>query len=136
MSEARNALTLQWEIDGGDYVGAAKARKDFAARLRRFSQPQSDHQAAVLIFGELIANALKHGRGRVRAQLSVGSPYAVLCVQDDGNGFTLEHVRTPEKTQLGGRGLFIVKLLAPSLRVARDADGFRVIAELPVTLGR
>jgi anti-sigma regulatory factor (Ser/Thr protein kinase) len=124
-----------WEIDGGDYGSASRARKEFAAYIRRAGAPEPDCQAAILIFGELVANALTHGRGTVQASVCPGAPYAVLWVEDAGEGFTLDHVQQPVRGQLGGRGILIAKSLARSIHTARVGhDRFRVTVELPVQL--
>jgi anti-sigma regulatory factor (Ser/Thr protein kinase) len=124
-----------WKIDSGDYESAAGARKEFAAYLHDAAAPGSDCQAAILIFGELIANAVTHGRGSVQAYVGPGVPFAILWVEDAGEGFALERVEPPVSGQLGGRGLLIAKSLARSINAARVADDrFRVTVELPVRL--
>jgi anti-sigma regulatory factor (Ser/Thr protein kinase) len=124
-----------WHIESGDFVNAARARREFAAYIKRAAAPESDCQAAVLIFGELVANALLHGRGAVRSSVAPGDTCAILWVEDAGEGFALEGVRQPVQGQVGGRGIFIAKSLARSIRTARvGPDRFRVTVELPVRL--
>jgi signal transduction histidine kinase len=48
---------------------------------------------------ELIANALRHARGRVRARLTVSDTSATILLEDDGRGF-------PEGFVLAGRERF------------------------------
>jgi anti-sigma regulatory factor (Ser/Thr protein kinase) len=111
-----------WQIDGGDHQSALRARKEFAAYL-------------VLIFSELLANALTHGRGSIQASIGPGEPYAILYVEDAGTGFALERVQQPVRGQLGGRGILIAKSLARSMYAAHVSAGrFRVTVELPVRL--
>jgi anti-sigma regulatory factor (Ser/Thr protein kinase) len=124
-----------WQIGEGDYGSAGHARKEFAAFVQQVAAPDSDCQAAVLIFGELVANALKHGRGSVQAYVGPGAPFAILWVEDAGEGFALERVVQPIRGQLGGRGILIARSLARSIRAAHvDAGRFRVTVELPVRL--
>jgi len=81
----------------------------------------------------LVANALRHGRGPIQAQVGPGERYAVLWVEDAGSGFALERVKRPRRGQLGGRGILIASSLARSISVARvSGNRFRVTAELPV----
>lgn len=128
-------MDRHWLIESGDYTSAARARRDFATHLQRAAGPHSDCQAAILIFGELVANALTHGRGSVHAYVGPGSPHAILWVEDDGDGFSLEHVQQPTRGQLGGRGILIARSLSHSLSVGRAANQrFRVTVELPVQL--
>jgi anti-sigma regulatory factor (Ser/Thr protein kinase) len=124
-----------WQIDSGDYESGARARKEFSALIHQTTQPGSDCQAAVLIFGELMANALTHGRGTVQACVSRGAQHAILWVEDAGAGFALEGVAQPVRGQVGGRGILIVKALARSIRAGRVEDErFRVTVELPIRL--
>jgi anti-sigma regulatory factor (Ser/Thr protein kinase) len=126
---------MQWRIESGDYTGAVNARKQLAVHLVQRAEPKSDHFAALLIFGELVANALTHGRGLVEACVGPGSRCAILWVEDAGEGFVLERVPKPVSGKLCGRGIYIVTRLAPSVHVGRvEGDRFRVTAELPVRL--
>jgi signal transduction histidine kinase len=122
-----------WHIDSGDFQGASDARKDFADYLRQAAEPGSDCPAAVVIFGELISNALNHGRGSVQAVVAAAAPHAILWVEDAGEGFAPELVKQPLRGGPGGRGILIVSALARTLQAARVEGGrFRITVELPV----
>jgi anti-sigma regulatory factor (Ser/Thr protein kinase) len=124
-----------WQLDSGDYSMAARARKEFAAYIQQAAAPESDCQAAIFIFGELIANAVTHGRGTVQAYLRPSSPHAILWVEDEGEGFSLDLVPEPVRGQLGGRGILIAKSLARSIHATRVGnERFRVTVELPIQL--
>ncbi len=135
MRDTRQAVKRIWHIESGDYASASRVRKEFSAYLKQAAVPDSDCEAAVLIYGELIANALTHGRGPVRSSLGPGPTCAILWVEDAGEGFALERVALPARGQCAGRGIFIAKSLARSIHVARvKGDRFRVTVELPVRL--
>jgi anti-sigma regulatory factor (Ser/Thr protein kinase) len=126
-------MKRMWHIESGDFVNAARARREFAAYIKQAAAPESDCQAAVLIFSELVANALTHGRGAVRSCLTSGDTCAILWVEDAGQGFALEQVEQPAHSQVGGRGIFIAQSLARSIRAARiGSDRFRITVELPI----
>jgi two-component system, sensor histidine kinase PdtaS len=55
-----------------------------------------------LITAELITNAFKYGKGRVRVSLTPGTPALQLAVEDEGPGFPLTFP-TPQGTGLGMR---------------------------------
>lgn len=130
-------MERSWILDAGDVASASAARREFAAFIAGATTPNSDVDAAVTVFAELIVNAVQHGVGPVRAHVGPGEKCAVLCVEDDGPGFVLEEVRAPTSWTGGGRGIFLSRRLARSLRVTRiEGDGCRVTAELPIRLAQ
>jgi anti-sigma regulatory factor (Ser/Thr protein kinase) len=108
------------------------ARAEFVRILRCAAGPQADVEAAALAFGELVANAMRHGpRGEVRVSLRWDGNKATLLVSDSGAGFEL-NLRLPDNGQVGGRGLYIVNQLAGPVRVERTGGGCLVSVELPL----
>jgi len=85
-----------WHFLAKDVRGVTTARREFTAHLRRLSRSEANLEAAALIFGELIANAIKYGDDPITATLERGEQYARLVIEDGGAGFSCEHLPAPE----------------------------------------
>jgi anti-sigma regulatory factor (Ser/Thr protein kinase) len=124
-----------WSYVGSRTEQIACVRRD----VRRFLEEQadarrSDLDAAELVVGELLANAVRHG----------GPPYGVcidwhedppmLCVVDRGPGMRPLYP-APDPQSEHGRGLLLVRALAGEVVVdspTEDRSGTRVVVALPV----
>ncbi len=95
---------------------------------------EADMYPASLIFGELIANVVKHAPGGgVRVWLEPDGQRYALCIKDEGKGFTeLKPALPLDPHSESGRGLFLVTKMACHFEYRSD-DGFVVRAVLPVT---
>jgi two-component system sensor histidine kinase PhoQ len=102
-----------------------------------------DEGDAFEIFGNVLDNAAKWARRRVRAQASANTQQLTVCIEDDGPGFTdvhtiLQlHVRLDERVPGHGIGLTVVDELVAShggqLKLSnRPEGGGRVEIVLPV----
>lgn len=101
--------------------------------LRRYGADESDFFGAELIFGELLANVVRHAPGPVEVSLDWNADVPVLSVHDEEKPFdpVFELPRNP--LQESGRGLFLVKALAKSVVTCHvQNDGTKVIVTLPV----
>jgi anti-sigma regulatory factor (Ser/Thr protein kinase) len=104
-----------WHFLAKDVRGVTTARREFTAHLRRLSRSEANLEAAALIFGELIANAIKYGDDPITATLERGEQYARLVIEDGG-------------------GFAIATKLARSIRLEQLSDRFRITVELPVAI--
>ena len=122
-------MAATWRIAHGDLAAGSRARREFGAYLQTYATDPARQSAAELIFGELVANALKCSRTTVLVELYKDP--STLRVVDDGLCFDpVAILRAPIYSE-GGRGIQIVKTLARFLTVeARDAWCF-VTAILP-----
>lgn len=95
---------------------------------------ETDLFPAALIFGELMANVIKHAPpGGVRAWLETDGERFALCIHDAGHGFNPKVLcRRPDVHNESGRGLFIVRSVSHDLRAGDCEGGFMVRAVLPV----
>jgi anti-sigma regulatory factor (Ser/Thr protein kinase) len=126
-------MDRRWELKKPDPSAATAARREFSAHLREHAEPLEHIPSSELIFGELLANAIKYGREPISAELRAGTPYAVLTVEDGGDGFGVDRIPRPEALASGGRGVQLATTFAKSLRVDRtDGGPCRVTVELPV----
>jgi signal transduction histidine kinase len=109
----------------------------------------ADSQDIEEIFGNLIENATKWARGRIRVSLSSTGPYVAIVIEDDGPGIPEEdrqHVlgsgyRLDTAKPGTGLGLAIVSDLVHAyggnldLGQSDDLGGLRVVAQLPQSEG-
>lgn len=114
---------------------ASQLRREFTEFITRHAAPDSDLDAANLIFGELVANAVENSDQPVWVSLNWATERPMLSVNDLGPGFELPTDTTmPEGISIRGRGLPIVTHLTDRLEVAaKAAGGSRVTATLPIT---
>lgn len=98
-----------WRITRADAGTVATSRHVFAQVLREDGRSETDIQTAVMIFGELLANACEHGRIPVDIQLRSQGASLVLEVLDSGRDIARPRQRDPES--LRGRGFEIIERL-------------------------
>ncbi len=120
-----------WRIQRGDFEGAARARREFALYLRGKNAKDAERYDAALIFGELVANAVKSARSSVTVELFENG-WTALRVIDDGDCFEPVAIAPQPLFAQSGRGLYIVKQLARNLSVAAVNRHCEVTVELPV----
>jgi signal transduction histidine kinase len=118
----------------GEANGVLRQRRAFRQCVSELVGPASAVDAAELIYGELVGNAVRHAPGPVEVRLEVNNGDApVLTVRDHGPGLP-EHPWTPRRDPYAesGRGLGIVELLARDIAVGHPRDGGTTIrAVLP-----
>jgi anti-sigma regulatory factor (Ser/Thr protein kinase) len=122
---------LAWRIRRGDFEGAARARREFALYLRAKHTGDAERYDATLIFGELVANAVKSARSSVTVEL-LENGWTALRIVDDGDCFEPSSIAPQPLFAQSGRGLYIVKQLARNLNVATINRRCEVTVELPV----
>ena len=128
-------MAIVWKVqDEAERV--LRQRRAFRDCLTAIAEPQSDVDAAELIYGELVANTVRYANGAVEVRLElVDKKPPVLVVRDHGPG--LQCVPwTPRRDPYAesGRGLGIVELLAREIDVdSAEGGGTVVRAVLPVT---
>jgi len=111
-------------------------RREVVSYLRRHATPDSDLTEAELLVAEVVGNASRHTAGPAWVSLTWRQEHPTLTVYDLGPGFDTEDLRVPENPDPlseSGRGLFIIRHLAPRMQArARVAEGMVVSVELPV----
>jgi anti-sigma regulatory factor (Ser/Thr protein kinase) len=124
---------MEWTFDSGSSAQARTSRSQFMSILHSYGERGSDFDAAETIFGELVGNVVRHAPGPVEVRLQWDSQFPVLTVHDEHESFIPNFSLPRDQFQESGRGLFIVKSLARSVRV-RDIedDGTKVTVVLPV----
>jgi anti-sigma regulatory factor (Ser/Thr protein kinase) len=121
----------EWRIQRGDLRRAVAARHEFARYLGAKAVGEAERYDASLIFGELVANAVKCARTSVSVEL-VENEWTSLRVTDDGDCFEENRIAPQPDDAQSGRGLYIVNRLARRLNIAREDRHCVVTAELPI----
>jgi anti-sigma regulatory factor (Ser/Thr protein kinase) len=121
-----------WTLEHGALRDTASAREEFGEYLRaNADMAASDYDGSLVIFGELVSNAVEHGNGGVSVGLYRDGNDAVLRVADEGPGFE-RAATTPHPRDARGRGLFFVRALARKVTIAVGTSTVEVV--LPVSL--
>jgi anti-sigma regulatory factor (Ser/Thr protein kinase) len=124
-----------WSYVGDCVEETSRVRPD----VRRFLETQADAEqsdldAAELVVGELLANAVRHGAPPFGICIDWHEDPPMLCVVDRGPGMRPVYP-APDTRSERGRGLLLVRALAGELVVDSanaDRDGTRVVVALPV----
>ena len=124
-----------WSYVGDCVEGTSCVRPD----VRRFLETQADAEqsdldAAELVVGELIANAVRHGAPPFGVCIDWHDDPPMLCVVDRGPGMRPVYP-APDTRSERGRGLLLVRALAGEVVVDSanaDREGTRVVVALPV----
>ncbi len=110
------------------------ARQELMAFMAQHGVRAMVANDALLVLGELAANAVRHGAprpdGTFEARWVLRDDSLELSVQDGGDSGTV-HVMHVDESALSGRGLAIVDLLADRWWIERDR-GTRISAVLKV----
>ena len=128
-------MATVWQVEdrAEQVLGQRRAFRDCLSQVAEAAD--SDIDAAELIYGELVGNALRHAHGAVEARLERDdSQPLVLVVRDHGPGLR-SHPWPPHRDPYAesGRGLAIVELLAHEIAVGEADDGGTIVrATLPV----
>jgi len=120
-----------WVFEADDAMLAALERHDFIEHLRALASRDSDLHAAEVIYGELVANVVRHAAGRIAIVVDWDSERPILRVRDYGCGF-FSDFQLPHAMSESGRGLFIVRRLAHDVEIHCEPGGCEVRAMLPV----
>jgi anti-sigma regulatory factor (Ser/Thr protein kinase) len=125
-----------WQFEAADARAAYTMRDEFFQILSRASDLDSEQiSTSGLIFAELIGNAVRHAPGPIGVSLEFRGRDAVLHVVDKGPGFEYDPRLPADVWSEGGRGLFLVSMLAKDVRAERIPGlGTHIAVTLPVRL--
>ncbi|HTX03045.1 MAG TPA: SpoIIE family protein phosphatase [Candidatus Acidoferrales bacterium] len=122
-----------WRFHAEHARAANDARRTFVDHLRSEAAESSEIDAAEVIFGELVANVVRHAPGAIDVALEWIDGLAVLHVTDRGNGFEYEPRRRANIYMEAGRGLWLIEQFGGTVDVERIAGyGTHVRVVLPV----
>jgi anti-sigma regulatory factor (Ser/Thr protein kinase) len=113
-------MTFQRTLARGDVDAAQRSRREFREFLALHSA--KDPVAHELIFGELVANAVRHGAEPMSVEVRIEGGVVHTNVASRGT-FSLEgRLDSPSPMVGGGRGLGIVNSLADEFTVSSSGD--------------
>lgn len=132
LSVLGTSARASWHFESDDAASAADARFAFVAHLHRRSVDPAVVAAAELVFGELVANVVRHAPGPIEIELAWRADEPLLVVRDRGPRFEIAAPALPDDSLAeGGRGLFIVaRVAAPPVVTARPGGGNEVVVSL------
>jgi anti-sigma regulatory factor (Ser/Thr protein kinase) len=124
---------MEWHFHALDATAALAARRTFLAFLRASCTPESDCEAAEIVFGELVANVMRHAPGSIDITARADAYGLVtLDVRDSGSAFTYAPALPESVFCDSGRGLHIVSQLCAHVALESDGNGKKVSVVLPV----
>jgi anti-sigma regulatory factor (Ser/Thr protein kinase)/GAF domain-containing protein len=127
-------IPYTWRFPVDDAAAGTRARHEFAAALEAAGFGADEIGSAQLVFGELLGNAIRHGRGSIQASLTWAEGNPIVHVLDEGPGYRSGAAHLPPRLSESGRGLFIVGSIAEDFSVVRRAGGgSHARAVLPAT---
>ncbi|MFF3763333.1 ATP-binding protein [Streptomyces sp. NPDC001922] len=100
--------------------------------LARWHLSDDECDAAVLIVGELAANAAVHGRSEMSLCLTLDPDTLCIVVSDRGDPSPSREPSAGDDPDEHGRGLDIVHTLATRVDLRHDSHGVSVVAWLAV----
>ena len=126
-------LPTTWLFQADHAKAATDARCSFVNQLRREGADQEDVDISEVIFGELVANVVRHAPGPIDIALEWQDDRAVLHVTDRGGGFSRTKHRHEDPLRESGRGLWLVERFGGAIEVERlEGFGTHVRVVLPV----
>jgi anti-sigma regulatory factor (Ser/Thr protein kinase) len=132
-SGRRLGVIIEWHFQATEAAQALLARHAFMVFVRESCTPESDHEGAEIVFGELVANVVRHAPGAIRITVIADTLGAVtLEVYDTGRGFTPVASLPGEEYSDSGRGIYIVSQLCSTLLSALTKTGNKVSVGLPL----
>lgn len=124
-----------WSYVGNHADDASCVRRDVRGFLEdQADAERSDLDAAELVVGELIANAVRHGAPPFGICIDWHDDPPILCVVDRGAGMRPVYP-APDPQSEHGRGLLLVRSIVGEVVVdgpGEDRNGTRVVVALPV----
>ncbi len=114
----------EWRFASEDGRTGAKIRQEIGELVARWTGDENARFASELAFGELIANAVRHAPGPVRALASTeGDGVVHLLVEDSGVGFVAGDDDVPDVLAESGRGLSLVRAVADDVHIDKNTRG-------------
>ncbi|MCW3845199.1 ATP-binding protein [Micromonospora yasonensis] len=105
-------------------------RATLTAHLAALGAAPTRIEQLLIVAGELATNAIRHGGGVGWLRLWRDHNSLHLQVTDHGPGMadTTAGAAPPDRTALGGRGMWICRQLVPDLGITTGPDGTTIVA--------
>ncbi len=123
-----------WRFHSSSAHSAQSSRREVMAYLRGVSGLSDRLFDVELVVGEIFANTVRHAPGLVEVRVDWSSGKAMLVVKDTGPGLDTLDARLPaDDLSENGRGIFLIKTLAPEVSVkSRPGYGTELRVALPL----
>jgi len=134
LSSGTSSIEIRFRAD--DALDVLRMRSAVEAFFDEAADETSDVAGALLVFGELVANVVRHAPGAIAVRIDwpIDGP-VMLYVDDCGPGPSRAPEQSEDPLRESGRGIDIVRALSRGVKiVATPTGGTHVSAELP--LGR
>ncbi|MBV9439173.1 MAG: SpoIIE family protein phosphatase [Candidatus Eremiobacteraeota bacterium] len=131
-AQAPQGFTQRWTFDARSEAAAHRVKRALLWKLGGLTESGDGLGEVAAIYGELLSNVARHTPGDAAVTLECVGEHAVLHFEDRGGPFAVNGATPPDVLAESGRGLFLVRALAPDVRVERTAQGNRVSATLPI----
>jgi anti-sigma regulatory factor (Ser/Thr protein kinase) len=126
---------LEWYFRSTNATEALSERRAFVKFLRTRCTPESDFQATEIVYGELVANVVRHAPGPIEIMLRSNARDAVTIeVCDTAVDFRIARPVQPPLDSETGRGLHIIWHICGNLLRTKTANGGKTSVVLPVVL--
>lgn len=100
--------------------------------MASLTESAPEFPAVELIYGELLANVMRHTPGPATVTLEWNNGVPILHVEDQGSEFQPEMRPPSDGMAESGRGFLLISHFAPKLRVRRIGNANRVTVTLPI----
>jgi anti-sigma regulatory factor (Ser/Thr protein kinase) len=124
----------RWDYEADDSTSALHQRRNFVRYLRAHGGPGEDYEAAEIIFGEIVGNAVVHAPGPLQMHVDWPEGRATLHVSDEGPPIRVIGSLPADPLSEHGRGLAVANRLSRGMSTEPNAIGKTVVAKLPVKL--
>jgi anti-sigma regulatory factor (Ser/Thr protein kinase) len=126
---------MEWYFRSANAADALSERRAFVKFLRTRCTPDSDFQAAEIVYGELVANVARHAPGPIEIMLRSNERNAVTIeVCDSAIDFTIARPVQPPLDSETGRGLHIIWHLCGNVLRTNTSNGGKTSVVLPVEI--
>jgi PAS domain S-box-containing protein len=113
----------EWRFSSSDAHTAALVRRELGGLIATWTQRPDLSLATEVVFGELIANSVRHAPGPVIVEATrATNGTATLTVDDSGIGFSPATRRTDPYAE-SGRGLELVRTISDAVTITRSPHG-------------
>ncbi|HTX02366.1 MAG TPA: ATP-binding protein [Candidatus Acidoferrales bacterium] len=124
---------MEWHFRSADAAEALSQRRAFVTFLRARCRPESDFQAAEIVYGELVANVIRHAPGAIEIRLR-SSPHGEITIEvyDSAGHFRIARPVEPPWHSENGRGLYIIWFLCGNVSRSKAPSGGKTSVVLPI----
>jgi two-component sensor histidine kinase len=131
MSSVRSSI--EWQFRADDAVDALRMRAVVHAFFDAEADEASDVDGAVLVFGELVANVVRHAPGAISVRIEWPSDGPAMLYVDDWGPGVRSVPTSDDPMREAGRGIQIARAFSRGMHIATaPMGGTHVSAELPI----